>query len=205
MVHVAAITSNLLAGVSLAVAVGSATVATMARRDSRRSADAAAQTAAIEQRREHDRLTPHLAITSQPDGFERHQVTVKLTGQTGLGYFDRVVVTILNTRTPAPNRIGLSWLVIDRNIWGPWKFDTQVKGSDATGRTWRQAGFGREDELRLPVVPTMPPSGWPTADPSTPRWRRGYAGAPVRLRVELEREGYPPWTLRHEVALPSLA
>lgn len=196
--------ATVLAVCSLAVTTGGLVYARRSAASARASERSARQVAQIEHAREHDRLTPQLDVMHEADGFERHRITIKLRGATGLGSFDRVTVTILNTRTPEPNRFGRSQLAIDRNIWGPWRFNTQIDGPDSLGRMWRQVPFGREDEAVLSVIPTMPARGWPTADSSTARWRQGYAGAPLRLRIELERDGYDPWTLHQEVALPPL-
>jgi len=101
--------------VSVPVAVASAIVAIVARRDAKRAAGAAERSAqaaedltAIEQRRRHEELTPRLSVeaTCWGPGSDRLRVTVRLDGPPGLDRLDHVAVRIRDDQDRSPVTAG---------------------------------------------------------------------------------------------------
>ncbi len=189
-----AVASFVLAIVAIIIALASAGY-------TRRQAVASESVTAIEAKRLHVDLTPELAITcTAPPGTDIRQadMTLELTGPAGLDELDEVTVRIrddMPDRKPRPGS-QLTQEQISEVIWGPYRLNPAVRGTDSLGRKHGPFRLPKREPYPLPLEQSMAPS-WTSPD----QWRDQYQGKPVRLEITCHREGHEPWILRQEAAV----
>ncbi len=166
------------------------------------AAVASKTTAALEDERRHDELTPQLAVTAtRPDDDSRSaDMKLELTGPPGLGGLDEVMIRIrddMPDRGPGPGS-QLTEEQVSEVIWGPYRLNPGVRGTDSLGRAHGPFPLPVHEPYRLELEQTMAPSwsprGW---------WPGLYQGEPVRVEVICTREGHEPWVVPCEVEVKS--
>lgn len=186
--------------------LGAAGVAAWAALQSRKSAweaNAAAGTlATIERDRRHDELAPVFDLTLTETG---DHVDLKVTLAGGrLERLDAVTLTILDETGEGHWTRGLPSGVSQEEaeafVWGPWEFNTGASAQVISNRETRPRPYSRASGKNWDLLGLRrtQPGHWMSAM-SQERWRRDYAGQPVRLLLTCRREGYEPWTLLYEV------
>ena len=158
--------------------------------------------AAIESRRLHDALTPELAITcdARPGADSRRvDMTLKLIGPAGLDRLDEVTVCIRDDIPDRKSTLGsqLTQGQISEVIWGPYRLDPGVPGTESYGRAHGPFRLPKHELYRIQLEQTMTPA-WTV--PSF--WKKRYGGMPVRLELTCRRKGHEPWILQREVLGP---
>ena len=168
----------------------------------RRQAAEAAKVTAIEQGRLHAELTPQISLAGKALDAEGTQaeVVLELTGPAGLDRLDRVQVRIRDDIPRKPTPAGVSqvkehWHEV---IWGPYRIKSGLRDTDSYGRTHGPFPLPKNESYPVPLEESFAPP-WQTDRQS---WRDQYRGAPVRLEITCFRDGYDPWVLTPEIAIP---
>lgn len=178
-----------------------------------RSAEAAAATAALDADRRHSELTPRFRIKAGPSnpGSDTLRLAVRLLGPPELERLDALTVTIRDDHPwrgqGTPLAGGPTPEEVAAQIWGRWKCTPGtgpgadsvkgIPGADPTGRTTPTGGLPVGEELPFHLVPTSPP---PWSHQELDSWQQ-QVGSTLRLRLECQRDGQPPWTLPCEVEI----
>lgn len=152
----------------------------------------------IERDRRHEELTPELKLDcdSKDRGHKQAELTLELTGPSGLDGLDEVTVRVrddMPKRQPRPGS-QLTEKQISEVILGPYRIKSGLRHTDETGRIHGPFTLPKNEKYPIPMEQSYAPS-W--TDPE--QWREQYSASPLRLEIVCIREGYKPWTIPMEI------
>ncbi|MGW0423285.1 hypothetical protein [Streptomyces sp. NPDC003015] len=162
---------------------------------SREANATASSVAQIERDRWHRELTPQLRIKLETTG-ARHTLYVRFDAPAALRDLT-VELTIRDDmdRSRFPHLAGGPTPEQTAEvIWGPYRFNPRVEGSDGLGRAVSAFALLPGDRQRLVVEPSTRPSWYNDAD-GEQRWREEYRTEPIRLWALCTASGHKPWRL----------
>ncbi len=184
---------------SFVVAVVAILVAGASAAYTRKQATEQGKVAEIEQARRHEELTPQFEVTCEANDAEatHAELSLQLTGPTGLAGLDEVTVRIRDDRpdrAPTPGS-QLTAQQVSEIIWGPYRIMPGLHSTLPNGREHGPFKLPKNEPYPIPLERSYAPT-WVT-DPG--EWRKLYDGKPVRLEITCQRAGYKPWVIPLEV------
>ncbi|MET8305833.1 hypothetical protein [Micromonospora sp. NPDC005173] len=203
------------AGLSAVATIAGAGAGYLAWRAARSASEAAHTSARVASDSDRDRrwsaLLPQFTFTCVAgQNNARADLRIRLDGPYTLERIDRVTVSIRDDRPDRGRHLlagGPTAEQVANQVWGPYRFNTNVENVDKPHgrRVAFPDGVTVGEDLVCSLEETLIPAWSESRSPNW--WRDEYSGKPVRLMIECERDGLPPWRIPAdvEVLLPPSA